>query len=219
MPPAAVAWEHGGMQQGRTDGDRVTIVSRVGRVIAIAVIALVAVGAVGIVIGSGEELWNIVPLAFLGVLAWAAFWAPSITVDDQGLTVRNVLRTEVVPWGALTDVETQYALTLVTAERRVSVWSAPAPGLLGAISTNRGELRHLPKSSYRGDSVRPADAPRSDSGHAALVVRRRWERLLETDADGIRDSTALTEHSTRWHAGTAVALVVLLIASVIVLAL
>ena len=119
---------------------------------------------------------GIVLLAAL--LVWMMFWSPNVTIAPSGVTVRNLIRSHEISWPAIQLVDTKYALTLTTAAGKIVAWSAPAPGRLGTVRTAPTELRDLPESSYGpGHSIRPGDIPRSDSGLAALWVRRYWEQL------------------------------------------
>ena len=56
------------------------------------------------------------PWALLvGGACWATFWRPRVEVSDAGVRVVNVTRTIDIPWPALRDVDTKWALTLDTA--------------------------------------------------------------------------------------------------------
>lgn len=184
------------------------IAPRSGKVVTVGV--AVACAAAGT--GAWPDPLDRVVLVLVLVLAWAVYWRPAVTVDDVGVEVRNVLRTVHVPWAALQGVATQYALTLVTEQGPVKAWAAPAPGAMSALTVSRSDLKHLPASTFEGGDVRPGDDPSSDSGIAALVVRRGWERwLAEPDAQD-----ALVE--VRWHRRTLVVLGVLAVASLVALA-
>jgi hypothetical protein len=120
------------------------------------------------------------PLVFIAYLGWLLFWRPAVVVRDTGVTLENPFRTITVPWEALATVDTRYALTLVTARRKYAAWAAPAPGIWGGRNARPEHLKGLPGGSYGpGHSVRPGDLRNTDSGAAALMVRSRWEQLVE----------------------------------------
>jgi hypothetical protein len=103
-----------------------------------------------------------------------------------------------VPWAALVDVSTQYALTLVTPRVRVRAWAAPSPGRHKAFTAGPDELAGLPNSSFDSQrSARIGDLRGSASGTAGELVRARWQHLVETEALelGVADSTPV---DTRW---------------------
>jgi hypothetical protein len=142
------------------------------------------VAAVGLVVtaatGGPAALMGAGPLLLLGFLGWLLFWMPSVVVHDGGITLENPFRSIEVPWAALVNVDTRYALTLVTPSRSYASWAAPAPGIWGGRNARPEDLRGLPSATYGpGKSVRPGDLKTTDSGQAAQIVRTRWEELVE----------------------------------------
>lgn len=109
---------------------------------------------------------------------WAIFWRPNVGVSDAGVRLVNVTRTIEIPWPALVDVQTRYALTLVTAYGRFAAWAAPAPGAGTAL---RVSMRA--RSSRRADdevtTSSIGELAGTASGDAASIVQRRWERLRD----------------------------------------
>lgn len=155
--------------------------SRFNRVLA-AVTWLFCAGAVAAVATAGlSTAGEYLPLiAFAAWLVWAGLWRPSLTIGDEDVTIRNVFATTVVPWAALIQVETRYALTLVTPQKRYPVTVAPAPGRL-TTALSRRDMSGIPAIAGSDGGVRPGDLPNTDSGAAAYLVRARWEALLEAD--------------------------------------
>lgn len=122
--------------------------------------------------------WPLLGIAYGG---WWLFWYPAVLVAEDAVTLRNPLVTVRVPWNALIDVDTRYALKLVTPSRGYTAWAAPAPGVWGTHSGKVEHLTNLPSTSYGpGGSVRPGDLKNTDSGHAAYLVRSHWQDLVET---------------------------------------
>ncbi|WP_022881334.1 PH domain-containing protein [Gryllotalpicola ginsengisoli] len=81
------------------------------------------------------------------------------------------------------------------------------------------DLRGLPESTFGpGGSIRPSDIPTSDSGLAALYVRRYWEELRDA---GYLDSGRVegTGVRTHWLRGEAAVLAALAAITVLCLAL
>jgi hypothetical protein len=189
--------------------------SRFGQVLTVVMIGLaVLVIVLMIVQGTGQYVlrfgWSAVLVAFA---TWALYWAPSVTVSDGGITVRNVLRTIELPWPAIGAVDTKYALTLITTYGKYTAWAAPAPGRHATLSA-RGDVKHLPSSTYVNGTIRPGDDLRTDSGQAALIVRRRWEDLRD---GGFLDDARLERERPviQWHWITIGVLVVLGTATVL----
>lgn len=153
--------------------------SRFNRVLA-AVTWLLCLAAVLAVVVSGNAVSvTYLPLiALVAWLTWAGLWRPSLSLDDERITVTNVFATTSIPWPALIQVDTHYALTLVTPHRRVSVTVAPAPGRLST-ALSKNDMKGIAAPVGSDGTVQAGDLPSSDSGAAAHLVRQRWNTLLE----------------------------------------
>ncbi|MHA7241169.1 PH domain-containing protein [Arthrobacter sp. TMS1-12-1] len=143
---------------------------------------LVALGGLASVVASQGTAgllagWPLVGVAYAG---WWLFWYPVVVFADDAVTLRNPLATIHVPWSALIDVDTKYALKLITPSGAYTAWAAPAPGVWGTHSGKPEHVTNLPSTSYGpGGSIRPGDLKNTDSGYAAYEVRRRWQALVE----------------------------------------
>lgn len=156
-------------------------------------------------------------IALIAWFGWASLWRPALTLSDNGVTIVNVFATTDVPWEALIDVDTRYALTLVTPHRRYPVTVAPAPGRL-ATALSKRDMSGLSAPTGSDGSVRTGDLPNSDSGAAAHLVRHRWGQLLAEDkiAVGTADETLVPRHV---HVTTITISAVLFVCAVVALAL
>lgn len=200
--------------------EREVLVSRFNRVLAVLIWAATSALSVGLVVSLRDaRLLYIVPCALFAVLAWAMLWRPRLTVSEERIELVNVTRTVSIPWDALINVETKYALTLYTPGRQFPVWSAPAPGTLSTLRATRRETKGREGGpTVDGSLRRPGDLLSTESGAAAEVVRRRWTHLQESGAitAGIADATPV---AIRWHVATLTALIALTIGSVTALLL
>lgn len=174
-----------------------------------------AVAAVGIVAwigfddGPADALRTAPFLASFVFVCGVCFWRPRVEVDDAGVTLVNVTRTVRLPWPSIQLVDTKWTLSLVTAYGRFDAWAAPAPGARMAMLSARAETRHAASSARTAQGIRPGDLPSTESGAAAELIRRHWERLRD---EGHLDDARL-EHERvpmRWHVDTLVAAVVLI---------
>ncbi|GAA3740407.1 hypothetical protein GCM10022239_15110 [Leifsonia bigeumensis] len=192
--------------------------SRFNQVLAIAV-WLFCCGAVAAVLvsGLGKSAEYLPLIAFGAFLAWAGLWRPAVGVADDAVTIVNVFSTVVVPWTALIQVETRYALTLVTPGGRYTATAAPAPGRL-ATALSRREMGRVESQTGGVGTMRPGDLPTTDSGAAAYLVRQRWEKLVAEERIelGVADSTPATR---RWHWAVIAMSAALLVAAMVSLAL
>jgi len=117
-------------------------------------------------------------LALLAGGCWAVFYNPRVDVDGAGVRLVNVWHTVEVPWPALVGLDTKWALTLVTAERRYRAWAAPAPGRT-AMRGDHPDTHRLREAAVGGE-IRPGDMPNTDSGEAAALVRKHWRVHLQS---------------------------------------
>lgn len=148
--------------------------------------------------------WPVIGFAWL---AWLVYIRPRVVVTDGFVEIDNVLRRHRVPWGDVDQVDSRFALTVQTADgRTIRAWAAPAPSARRALSTRREEVDRTPGE---GDTRRPSDAEGTDSGDAAIIVRRAVETHRRTGGAARSGGTA-----TSWHLGLAAVTVALLAASV-----
>lgn len=168
--------------------------SRFNRVMAVAAWVIVAAAIVGYVWAHGgmpQPLW-LIPAALAAFLAWAWLWRPAVEVSDEGVTIVNLVRTVEVPWEALIQVDTQFALTLRTPRGTYTAWAAPAPGRTGTALARRREARAASAGVPGvGASARPGDLVGTESGDAAAIIRTRWDALREAGRIelGVAEST------------------------------
>ncbi|GAB3989995.1 PH domain-containing protein [Nocardioides marmoraquaticus] len=174
-------------------GPTVVVRSSASRALGAVMVAIAGLVLLAVATDGADAVVTWGPLVVLfGVLGWAAFWQPYVEVSDGGVRVVNTLRTVLVPWPAVDEVEGRYGLTLRTAWGTVQAWGAQAPSGRGRAGGREGE--------------------------AAQVVRERWERLRDA---GHLDGGRLEQQRlpVTWHRGTVAALVVLPLLAALTLAL
>lgn len=172
-----------------------------GLTVVIAIVAICVLMFVAITNSMENALLTLPWLLLFVTSCWAVFWRPSVGVSDAGVRLVNVTRTIDVPWPALVDVETRYALTLVTAYGRYAAWAAPAPGAGSALRTSmRSRSSHGSDETIAGATMGEIEG--TASGDAAGIVRRRWERLRDA---GYLDDPRLEFEAPpvrwNWHIG------------------
>ncbi len=154
-----------------------------GRVLSVIVVVIAATGIAGYVVAGdyvGLVRYGWGPL-LLAAVALALFWFPRLGVAEHEVTVRNVFSTTHLPWPAITLVDTKWALTLHTADRKVTVWASPAPNRYASQAATRSSAR----VASSGFAPRPGDLLETQSGAAAFVIRHHWDDLR---ADGLLDA-------------------------------
>ena len=153
--------------------------SRFGRVITIIISCVMALAFITSIANQGvaEAIRSLPVIALLVFIVVILFWLPRVEIDEGGVRIINVIRTHYVSWGAISRIDTRYALTLFVGEKKYVAWGATAPGRHAAFFATRDQGTHLPESTYLAGTVRPGDLVTSDSGAAAAVIRQRWEKL------------------------------------------
>ncbi len=118
-----------------------------------------------------------VGLAF--TVVYAACGRPRVIVGRDEVVLRNVVRDVVIPYTAITGIQTQYTLTLTTADGgRHQAWAAPASGRFGAARVTEDERRMLSLSG-QVEEIPASAGLRSDAGAAAVAIRRRCHAIAD----------------------------------------
>lgn len=192
------------------ESSRLVYRSNTNKVISIAGWAVLGLAVVAAFLaGRPSAVLGLVPIATIALLIWELFWRPAIIVEDDGVTLVNQFHTVVIPWAKIVDVDTKWSMTIVTPERRYRGSAAPAPGAM-----YRPNLSGADRTGRVVDgSISKADAPGTDSGDAATIVRRRLHAMADagTLPIGQAESVSVT---TRVHWMSIAVLAALLVASI-----
>lgn len=178
------------MNAARENPSKVTW--RAGRFLAVT-LAVIAVGSCisGFFFSTDAAVRSIPVHVFVLWVAWAVFWNPHVTVSDDEVTIVNTLRTYRIPTSVIDEVSTRWGLVVTVAGRKYQAWAAPAPGTLHTMKVNRKNFDHLPDTTFEVGTARLSDDPETDSGAAALRIRRGIENAQPRNADA-------SVHTT-WH--------------------
>lgn len=201
-----------------TPSTRQVFRSTLNKIIAATLWALVALVAVSLVTASvvrqrPTDLAALLLMAAAVPLIWELLWRPHVIVDDESVAFVNIFRTIEIPWTAVIDIDTKWALTVVTPHGRYRAATAPAPGALSR-ARYRSEALHPTARSYADGGISKSEAIGTDSGDGAAILRTRWQQLL--DAGRIEIGRADTDRARiRVHALSLVVCVVLAVAAVL----
>lgn len=164
-----------------------------GLAILVAVVAVVALVAFVTEAGPTAALTSVAPVALVVALGWAVFWRPRAVVDDDGVTLVNIVRTVHVPWQRFRSADTRWALSITTTEGRTySSWAVPAGSGFGS--------RIAPSGRVFGEHS-PADRKLASGGTAEAAAVAIGERMPERGArtarpDGVGDPVTVTANIT-----------------------
>ena len=141
------------------------------------------------------------------------FWFPRVEVSENEVVIKNVTRTFKIPMDKIGRIDTRWALTIyLETGKKITSWSATAPGRHTSIFASREQGQHLPESTYLAGTVRPGDLISTDSGAAAATIRRYWEQQRDTGA-----LKADSEVIVQWHFGQLAGFAALVALNVLVL--
>jgi hypothetical protein len=190
--------------------------SRFGQVITCVVLGIMVLAVWASVEEAG--FWgfaqSLAPVGLCLLLTWAAFYNPKIEVGKGKVRLVNVFRTIEIPLGAISRIDTRWALTLYCGENRYTAWGATAPGRHTSFFATKDQGSHLPESTYLAGTVRPGDLIGSESGAPAAYIRRLWENLRDVSGNFPSVSEPVV---VSWHRSTLIALLLLTGLSVVVL--
>jgi hypothetical protein len=123
---------------------------------------------------------EIVICAALIAIIFAIWIKPKLVFREDLMEVVNPLRTEVIAYKDVLELQTQWALTIIHSAGKTTVWVAPASGKRKWIAEQRfGMLgSNVPLSSSRQNhSETMSGSLDSFSGQAAYIIRERIKRL------------------------------------------
>ena len=118
--------------------------------------------------------------AVLIAIASAIWIKPKLVFGDHALKVVNPLRTELIDYKDVLELETKWALTIIHTGGKTTVWVAPASGKRRWIAEQKfgmlGSNIPLTKSRHT-QSETMSGSMDSFSGQAAYMIRERIKRL------------------------------------------
>ena len=124
--------------------------------------------------------WELLICAVLIGITFAIWIKPKLVFREELMEVVNPLRTEIISYKDVLELDTQWALRITHTGGKVTVWVAPASGKRKWIAEKRfGMLgSNLPLSESRHNhSETMSGSLDSFSGQAAYMIRERIKRL------------------------------------------
>lgn len=193
----------------------ITLKPLFSRILAALVVAICVLGEIGVIVyGRLDTIIEAVPaIALVGFGAFALFWAPYVRVGPAAVEIINPLRSYVITWPAILDIQTRWGLTLKTEKLTVSAWASPARSRYASLSQSRrdgfGRPVFVSETSRKpsGDRV-----PSSVAGLAPMLITEQWERYRDAELLGSVEGEGVT---VRWHSITAIILGALVVLCVV----
>jgi hypothetical protein len=146
-----------------------------------AYVLIILFGANSILVGT-NTMQTIIELGFCAALSVVvyAFWIkPKLVIGAEFVEVVNPLRSQVIRYDEIIDLETKWSLLIIHSNGKTRVWVAPASGKQRWIADKKfgwygsgltpGESRH-------GGEESMSSSLNSISGQAAYMIRERIKR-------------------------------------------
>lgn len=147
---------------------------------ALILIFLFAANSVIVPTSTPQTLLDLLLSGLLAIIAYLIWIRPKLVLGPDGLQVVNPIRSELISYSDILELETKWALTIVHARGRTRVWVAPASGKRRWIADKTFGFygSGVPMSESRSnDSEAMSASLNSLSGQAAYLIRERIKRL------------------------------------------
>lgn len=144
-------------------------------------------------------------------IVWALFVRPAVMIDEEGVTLRNVVKDVHIPWTLVTDVEFRWNLKVWVGDRVYTAWAIssqaqrPRSGA-GMFNLMPGRLDKI--AGADADSAPPTSAPKVTAFLVARTIEQAKEEYDEAVAGGKIPAVPDAEVQTTW-APLVIAVVVL----------
>ena len=148
--------------------------------VSLALIILFAANSFLVVTNTTQNFLELVLCVILSGITYVVWIRPKLVLRDEVIEVVNPLRTELIPYHEVLDLETKWALTIVHSRGKTRVWVAPVSGKRRWIADKKfgwyGSSIPLSESRHSGPETMSASLI-SLSGQAAYLIRERMKRL------------------------------------------
>ncbi len=142
-------------------------------------IALFAVNSVWVVDSNIQIMRDLIFCAILCLLVYLFWIKPKLVLKTDVIEVVNPLRTDLIFYSDILELETKWSLSIIHTRGRSRVWVAPATGKqrwvaekkFGWISGNA-----LSSDSKAAEMESMSSSLDSVSGQAAYIIRERMKR-------------------------------------------
>ena len=136
-------------------------------------------------LGDPQRLLQLGPtLLTISYLAYVVLWRPFVEVSGAQIIFRNVFQVIKVPWPAISEVSTQWSLTLICGDRKFSAWALPATATGRAPLLVQGPAKNSHANAV-GALIRATQQEYSQAGFLSAPAARRLVATQETDTPTI----------------------------------
>ena len=133
-------------------------------------------------------------------LIWSLFVRPAVLLDDDGMTIRNVVRDIYIPWVKVTNVEFRWNLKVFVGDRSYTAWAISSQ----VERPKRPSGGMFPMFPGRLDKFASADAkpstpaPKVTASTVARSIEQAKEHYAEAVAQGALAAGTARQVRVRW---------------------
>jgi len=123
---------------------------------------------------------------FALALVWSLFVRPTVVLDDDGVTLRNVFRDIHIPWVRVTDAESRWNLKVLVGDRAYTAWaiSSQVERPKGVSGGMFGMLPGRLEKYARADARPLTPAQKVTASMVARSIEQAKEEYAEAVAQG-----------------------------------
>jgi hypothetical protein len=132
------------------------------------------------------EPWFVAWVLFGLAVVWSLFVRPAVLLDEDGVTIRNVVRDIHIPWDQVTDVEFRWNLKVLVGDRPYTAWAISSQverpkGASGSMfAMMPGRLDKLARAEGKSST----SAPKVTASTVARAIEQAKEEHSEAVAKG-----------------------------------
>jgi len=122
-------------------------------------------------------------VVFILALVWSLFVRPAVLLDEDGVTIRNVVRDIHIPWVRVNDVECRWSLKVFVGDRAYTAWAISSQ--VGRPKVSPGALFGMTPEKLDKFAGAGAHPPTSAPKVTASTVARAIEDAKEDYSEGV----------------------------------
>jgi Bacterial PH domain len=146
-------------------------------------------------------------------VAWSIFVRPSVVINAQGVTIKNIVRDIHIPWAALTDVSTRWNLKVMAGDQGYNAWA-----ISSQVDRPRSASSGLFRIPVSARSNRVGSAATSPSPAATKVTARAVAESIQRAKQEYDDAVEAGEIPREADTGVRIVWLPLIIAVLLLLA-
>ena len=127
-----------------------------------------------------QTFFDLLLCFFLGVIVHLIWIKPKLVLRETEIEIVNPLRTELIAYGDILELQTKWTLAILHTRGSTKVWVAPVSGKRRWIADKKfgwyGSGLPLSESSH-GEMEVVSESLNSFSGQAAYMIRERIKRI------------------------------------------